>query len=122
MAYESRIYVVEKFSMNCWDEEVKDYLACETIAEINLCRIDDDVLEKIKSYPNTDCAVWVNDARKVKDCYGDFIKMIPLKDAVKIFSYASAVHDYRRYEPCASLLRGFDPQAWGELVVLHYGY
>lgn len=122
MGYENRIYVVNKYKSKGFEESVKDYFACEVIATFNLCGIDCDIRNKIESFPDTDCYIWVNDTPITTDCYGRAIKEIPLKEAIKIFSYASAVHDYRRYEPCASLLRGFNPQEWDDLVVLSYGY
>lgn len=122
MGYENRIYVVNKYKTKGFDESVKDYFGCELVAMFNLCGIDNDVRDKIESYPDTDCYIWVNDKPTTTDCYGRAIKEIPLTEAVKLFGYASAVHDYRRYEPCASLLRGFNPQEWENLVVLSYGY
>ena len=122
MAYESRILVVNKFDSKGFDKEVKDFFACEEITRFNLCRIDNDILLKVIAFPPTDCYIWEDGKPTAKDRYGDPIREIPLKEAVKIFTYASAVHDYRRYEPCASLLRGFNTSEWGDLVVLYYGY
>lgn len=122
MGYENRIYVVSKYNTKGWDESVRDYFACEVIATFNLCCIDNEIRDKIESFGDTDCYIWVNDKETTTDCYGKPIKEIPLKEAVKIFNYATAVYDYRRYEPCASLLRGFDPSLWDDLVVLSYGY
>ncbi|MBO7733886.1 MAG: hypothetical protein J6S67_15085 [Methanobrevibacter sp.] len=120
--YESKIFVVMKSDTKGWDENVKDYFMCEEIATFKLCGIDSDILAKIKSFPDSDCYIWDGENPTVTDKYGDRLKEIPLGEAVKIFGYASAVHDYRRYEPCASLLRGFNPQEWENLVVLHFGY
>lgn len=122
MAYESKILIVNKSDIKGYDESVKDFLWCEEIASIKLCRIDDDILAKIKEYPDSDCYIWVDGEPTAYDKYGDRLTEIPLPDAIKIFGYASAVYNYRRYEPCASLLRGFNSQEWGGLVVLHYGY
>lgn len=122
MGYENRLYVVSKYKTKGFDEEVKDFFACEVIAIFNLCGIDYEIRDKIDAFPDTDCFIWVNDKPVVKDCYGQMLKMIPLNDALKIFTYASAISDYRRYEACASLLRGFKESDWGDLYVLRYGY
>ena len=123
MAYESRIIVVSKFNTKGYDEEVKDFYACEELARINLCRIDDEVLGRIKSYPASDCYIWDQGKPRAKDYYGDLMTEIPLKDAIKIFAYATSISDYRRYEPCLSLLKGFDTAGWEDsVVVLHFGY
>ena len=122
MGYESRIIVVAKSDIKGYEDAVKDFFWCEEIAKINLCRIDDEILGRIKSYPDTDCYIWDGETPTAKDKYGEFMKEIPLRDAIKIFSYAVSVSDYRRYEPCLSLLKGFDQQDWKSVVVLHFGY
>ena len=123
MAYESKLLVVFKSDTKSWEATMSDFYICEEIATFKLCQVDSDVREKFLSYPNTDCCIWVNDEPTHTDCYGQEIKEIPIKDAIKILNYASSAHDYRRYEPCASLLRGFNTSEWDDkLVVLHYGY
>ena len=122
MAYESRIYVVSKTDMMGYEEQVKDYKMCEIIASFNLCRIDDEILGMISHYPESDCYLWVDGEATATDRYGEHFTEIPLDKAIEIFIHAKNFYDYRRYTPVASMLTGFNPKEWKDLVVLHYGY
>ena len=45
----------------------------------------------------------------------------PLKKAVQETIIKDGFN-YRRYAPCLGLLKGFEPDKWDDIVVLHYGY
>lgn len=118
MGYESRLYVCEKrnvvgLSGKIWYEE---------IASFNLSKAC-EVSTKMRNYPATDGFIFADDGNTeiLEDEYADPLKEIPIDDAIEILQHASETH-YRRYKPCLELLRGFDRNEWGELVVLHYGY
>lgn len=123
MAYESRIYVVNKFDTKGFDECVKNYYSCETIAVFNLCRIDDEILGMIQNNAETDCYIWDNEGNPTHtDKYGKGMIEMSLEEALKIFIHAKNFYDYRRYTPIVGLLSGFNLNEWSNLVVLHYGY
>lgn len=110
MGYESRLYVVDKLD---------DY--GEVIAVFNLCKIP-SVANKMKKYPATNLHIYSNDVKITRDCYGEPLTEIPIKDAISIIEDAASNEYYRRFGPCLSMLKGFELNHWSNLVVLHYGY
>lgn len=127
MGYESRIYVVEKTSLegSCYGKEFENLYYGSTIAKFNLSRIDDEILGMIfKNGTETGLYIFEGEDAIHTDCYGKPMTEIPLEKAVEIFIHAKNCFDYRRYAPVAGMLMGFDPKQWGkdDLVVLHFGY
>lgn len=110
MGYESRLYVVDKLD---------DY--GEVIAVFNLCKVS-SVASKMKKYPATNLYIYSGDKKITRDCYGEPLTEIPIKDAISIIEEAAADSNYRRFEPCLNMLKGFELNRWHNLVVLHYGY
>jgi hypothetical protein len=127
MGYESRLYVVKKGLFEKGIEingSIQRMTYAEKIAEFNLCKVY-AVSDKMRRYNTTDAYFYSDDGETeiVLDCYGEQLKEIPMNDAIKILEDAIVEDpDYRRYKPCLNLLKGFDQNQWGELVVLHYGY
>lgn len=120
MGYESRLYVVEKSSCVGLDEDGKRY--GEIIAMIDMCKLGNGFCKVLNEYPATDCYIYIDGERTVEDKYGDPLVEMPLEDVIAIFEECSQEENYRRYAPAIGLLGGFNPNEWGELVVLHYGY
>jgi hypothetical protein len=121
MGYESRLYVVEK-SMLLKDSDIGLRFA-EVIARFDLSKVY-AVSDIFRTYPKTDSFIYEDNGntRIIDDCYGETLTEIPIKDAIEILENAASKDDYRRYAPIIALLRGFDLNQWGDLVVLHYGY
>ena len=68
----------------------------EVVASFDLCKVYN---LDFKKYPLTDCYIYADDGNtEIREDY------------------------YRRYQPCLSLLKGFNPNDWEDLVVLHYGH
>ena len=119
MGYESRLYVVNKHS---WGIENKVW--GEVVATFNLCVVP-DVSVAMKAYPATNAYIYLDGGsgeRVLEDSYGEPLAEIPIPDAVAILEKAAAGDVYRRYAPCIQMLKGFVPEQWDDLVVLHYGY
>lgn len=117
MGYESKLYVVDKHHWK-WSNEPWG----EVIAMFDLCKVPGLNFSK---YPATDCYIYADDGNtKIReDNYGDLLKEIPVKDAIDMIEKEiKADKDYRRYQPCLNLLKGFDLNRWEDLVVLHYGH
>ena len=121
MGYESRLYVVEKCNTT---ENVngKSLKWAEVVAMIDLCKCY-PVSDKMRKYPETDAFFYDSADKKVtEDLYGEPLREIPLSDAIQIVGQAMESGYYRRYEPAMGLLKGFNADDWGDLVVLHYGH
>jgi len=117
MGYESKLYVVDKHHWK-WSNEPWG----EVIAMFNLCKVPELNFSK---YPPTDCYIYADDGNTEirEDNYGDPLKEIPIKDMIQMLEEAIKTEDYyRRYQPCLSLLKGFNLDDWGNLVILHYGH
>ena len=124
MGYESKLYVVDKRRI-AHKIDGKEYVWGEVIASFDLCKVY-PVSDKMREYPITNCYIYADDGNTqiLEDCYGEPLKEIPLDDAIGILEDAAGLEDYRRYEPCIALLKGFKQSQWqwNNLVVLHYGH
>ena len=117
MGYESKLYVVDKHHWK-WSNESWG----EVVALFDLCKVYN---LDFKKYPPTDCYIYADDGNTEirEDKYGDPLREIPIKDAIQMIEEAIEKENYyRRYQPCLSLLKGFNPNDWEDLVVLHYGH
>lgn len=126
MGYESKLYVVQKYD-TIYTECGKRYYA-DIIATFKLSKIGG--YDLFNRYPATDCFIYADDGNThiTEDDYGDPLREIPIPDAIKIIEgemkkeLESGVKPYNRWQPCLSLLKGFNLAEWKDLVVLHYGY
>lgn len=124
MGYESRLYVVNKHDWGIGKSLGENKVWGEVIATFNLCVVP-DVAAAMKAYPATNAYFYLDGGggeRVLEDNYGEPLAEIPIADAVGILEKAAANEDYRRFAPCIQMLKGFSPEQWDDLVVLHYGY
>ena len=122
MGYESRLFVVEKSnSVSVFDENRK---YGHVVAMVDMCKLGSGFATRFLggNYPPTDCYIYYNDEQLTEDKYGDPLIEIPLEDLIECFESEEKEEHYRRYAPVINLLKGFDRNEWGDLVVLHYGY
>lgn len=119
MGYESKLFIVEK----CGLDVEKGMRYGVLVAMLDLCGCP-AVSDRMRRYEKTDTFFYTTGAEEpvVEDLYGEPLKEIPLADAIKIVREAAENDEYRRFKPCLSLLEGFEPEKWKELVVLHYGH
>lgn len=123
MGYESKLFIVDKSKYSSSNIENGRHW-CEIIAMFDLCKVY-SVSDKMRKYPETDGYFYAYDSNTVitEDLYGDIMREIPIKDAIKIIEDAEkAEPNYRRFKPCISLLKSFNENEWENLVVLHYGH
>ena len=116
MGYESKLYVVDKHDWK-WCEEKWG----EVIASFDLCRVPINFAH----YPATDCYIFSDDGdtKITEDKYGSPLREIPMNELINMIENVIKETDYyRRYQPCLSLLKGFNPKDWENLIVLHYGH
>lgn len=123
MGYESRLYIVEKSSLNK-DPDIGLRFA-GIVSVFNLSKVG-KVSDQFLNYPDTDCFIYADDGntRITEDRYGDALKEIPIKDAIEILKNAAKEDNwyYRRFKPVVALLEGFELDKWKDLAILHYGY
>ena len=123
MGYESRIYVVNVSRLKA-PKTKEEYTFCNVIAEMNMsCMVGS--FHRLFDKP-IDFKVFICDSRGEietdKDCYGDKIKYGDINAVITWLEKATTTDNYRRLKPLLGLLKGFDPNEWDELKVLHYGY
>lgn len=116
MGYESRLYIVNKTNIV---NSKRNY--AQVIAVFDLCKVY-EVSNKMRKYPITDVYFYSNDTLVTEDFYGEPLTEIPLTDAINIIEEAMKNDNYRRYNPCLQLLKGFNLSEWKNIVVLHFGY
>ena len=119
MGYESRLYIVEKSEFDY--EEVGKRFA-EVIAIYNASCFP-AIADRLRQAEKTDCYIYDGNEMILKDCYGKELREADLPFVIDILEEElSKGEDYRRLKPLLYMLKGFEVEKWGELVVLHYGY
>ena len=116
MGYESKLYVVDKHNWKGCDGRWG-----EVIASFDLCCVPINFAH----YPATDCYIFSDDGNTkiTEDKYGSPLEEVPVKDMIDMIeTEIKNDKDYRRYQPCLNLLKGFDLNRWENLVVLNYGH
>lgn len=123
MGYESRIYVVNVSRCKA-PKTGEDFPICNIIAEMNMsCMVGS--FHRLFDKP-IDFKIVICDSRGEnetdEDCYGDKIKCGDINDIIVWLENEIKRDNYRRLKPLLGLLKGFNPNEWDELKVLHYGY
>ena len=118
MAYESKFYVVEKGTTGTiegkvWAEKIAMFDLCSAPNVSNIIR---------KNYNPTNCYIYEGDEAILDDCYGEPLLEIPLKDMIDILEKVTIESTYRRFQPFLMMLKGFNPNQWTDITVLHYGH
>jgi hypothetical protein len=121
MGYESRIYVVEKFSHTCFDESGKR--SAREIAVIDMCRCY-NLADKLRNCPKTDCYIYADDGETIilEDRYGEELTECSIPKAIEFLEKAMVADNYWRYNILHAMLTEFAKYDHPDLAVLHYGY
>lgn len=120
MGYETRLIIAEKGNA----KKFEDYVFA--VAEYDLCKVYgfNNKLQA-KNYPVAEYRTYSLGSNEPieEDCYGAKLLEIPVKDCIELLKEAQAEEGgYRRFQPCISLLEGFNLDEWNNLVVLLYGH
>lgn len=115
MGYESRIYVVDYHKRTNWGE---------VICMMNMCVMDPNkgFADLFKDGVDYDVFLQNGDYPTVEDNYGDPITDTSIQSVIDWLENNVKENDYRRLSPCLAMLKGFEPQQWDDLRVVHYGY
>ena len=116
MGYESKLIVVDRFEVR---KEEWSYVGGEVVAEFNMGNLPWTPIEIFQTPIDFD--LYVNDEPTRKDCYGEYCKMAKPEVVADKLEEMSNEDNYRRYNPVIQMLRGFNPDEWDDLEVVHYG-
>lgn len=116
MGYESRVYLVEV-------HRHPGYVYGERIAEVRMAKMCDKkwldlFTEKI------DYKLFADDGNTEfdTDCYGEHLTACPICDVVAYLEERMETDSYRRLRLLYGLLTGIEPDKWGDLELVHFGY
>lgn len=138
MGYESKVYVVNVLEHRhplvnrvtkqpCLDENGKQIMAegyGQIVAMIDMCKMGYDSGWKELFTKEIDYKIFAEngDEDTDEDCYGEHIKSGDITAIISWLENQIKIEHYRRLKPLLSLLRGFTPDEWEDLQVLHYGH
>lgn len=113
MAYESRVYIIEDNGS-----------FHEKIASINMSKIPNanSWLSLFTDEINYKLFIYDGDTETDTDCYGERMKEAPIEKVIEWIEKEMPNSDYRRLSVLYSLLKGFNPEQWNAIKVVHYGY
>lgn len=115
MGYESRLYVVDK-------HRAANY--AQKIAVINMGVMGYNNGWKELFCNLLACDLYAEDGNTLitEDNYGEKLKSTDIQSVIEWLETKGREMDYRRIEPLIGFLKGFDPNEWEDLQVVHYGY
>ena len=123
MGYETKLYIVNKFSK--FPDEEKRYAQVIAMFNMSKCYFLSNVL---RDEPKTDCFFYADGNTQVlEDRYGEPLKETTAETVIELLEEAIADgEDYRRIFPLLSALKTIEEQrkngCWDDIAVLHYGY
>lgn len=124
MGYESRIFIVNRFTI---DFEDRVDICAEKIADIKLGKMYSGFRYIFNK--KIDYSIYVDSADYDTniDKYGEKLKYASISDVISYLENLMKSEDYkvnphRRIMPLYSLLKGFNENEWHDLQVVHYGY
>lgn len=116
MGYESKIIVAE----------VKRYSStlvfAEKIAEMCMACMSDDFPRLFTKEIDYKIIIDGDDNEVDTDLYGKKLTTAPIDNVIAWLEGEVQKYEYRRLRPLLGLLKGFDPQQWNELQIIHFGY
>ena len=116
MGYESRVYLVNVHRHENW-------VWAETIAEVRMAKMYDNVWYKLFA-KDIDYTLTADDGNTSfdTDMYGEHLKSCPVGDAITHLEERMETDSYRRLRLLYGLLTGIEPDKWGDLELVHFGY
>ncbi|MFA5048679.1 MAG: hypothetical protein WC516_06665 [Patescibacteria group bacterium] len=120
MEYESKLYIVEKSS--CYDSELEKVFA-QIICMYNLSNTFPEFKHFINECLPTDCYIYIDSKRTIKDEYDSPLVELPIKDLLEVLVQETK-HEDKHYHsqlmPLIALLKVFKSRK--NIAILHYGY
>ena len=123
MGYESKLYVVNKWTIeNMKDEKGNDYTSYEILGSINGSYLDID-FEKLflKKFDGELYDFVCSDYIK-EDKYNRPLTYDTLDNVLNWVIGKKEIEHYRRYDLIYGMLNAINPKDWDEIIIVHYGY
>ena len=120
MGYECKIFIVD---VTRWKpENQSEQVYAEIIATMKMCRMDYSFYKLFTE--EIDYEIYAEDGNHTtsRDRYGDKIKSAKIDKVIEWLESEIERDNYRRLKPFLGLLKGFNPDMWNDLQILHYGY
>lgn len=122
MGYESKLYIVDKSSL----EDANGMKYAQVVATFDMCVCP--TINVLQDNPETDCYFYEKNERVLEDRYGKLLTEATIEEVIDLLE--TDINDgenYRRLFPLLSALKTFKEQKdkgiWDDdLVILHYGY
>ena len=123
MAYESRLFIVNRIKYTNWMGKDIDWVYGEKIADIKMSSMQNEEFYALFD-KEIDYKLFIdnNEIDTDKDKYDEHLKYAKIGTVVAWLEEELTRSNYRRLQPLLGLLRGFDEREWDELQVVHYGY
>ena len=125
MAYESKLYLVEKTSVK--NEYGKTW--AKIVAMYDLCNMGSgnfyNLFSTYESRANRDsgCIISIGGVSVHKDKYGSPLTQATVAETIAALKADLNTADpYRRIPPVLAMLEAIDESKWDGITVLHYGY
>ena len=118
MGYESKLIVVEKWSV----EGTSSF--GDTIAVIKLSGMPNSFFPIEETFENEiEAPVFMGDSEmETEDKYGKKLRYTSVEKLLKVLYKCEAEEHYRRTELAINTLKTFTSKDWNDIVVVHYGY
>ena len=126
MAYESRIFIVNRKKRTVWNPLLGkdvDWVYGENIADIKMSAMHNEEFYALFD-KEIDYKLFIDNPDKDtdEDYYGEHLKYASVDTVVRWLEKEITHNEYRRLPVLLGLLKGFDQKRWDELQVVHYGY
>lgn len=125
MGYESKVYVCERNEHKDSRNNNVLWVYNEVIAAVDMCKMgyNNGWRELFNKELTGDFLGMDNgDETITEDLYGEALKYTEIDKVITWLENEMQKSDYRRLAVLYNMLRGFDINHWGNLIVVHYGY
>lgn len=123
MGYESKVYICERHEHKNDNKEIA-WIYNEVIAAVDMCKMGyGNGWRELFDKELTGVFYGMDDGHEItEDSYGETLKYTEIDKVITWLENEMQKSDYRRLAVLYNMLRGFDINYWGNLIVVHYGY
>ena len=120
MAYESRIFIVDRKENKFKDST---YVYADKIADVKMACMTDGFIDLFDKKVDYELYVDNGDESTQADKYGETMTYTDCKTVIDYLENLIADgEDYRRLPVLLGLLKGINEEQWDNIQVVHYGY
>lgn len=125
MGYESKVYICERNESKYSRNNNVLWVYNEVIAAIDMCKMgyDNGWRELFdKELTGDFYGMDGGDETITEDSYGETLKYTEIDKVITWLENEMQKSDYRRLAVLYNMLKGFNINQWGNLIVVHYGH